>query len=237
MSIAKKMLLVLGAWISISCVFVLDAWAQKPVRESEVIVDGQGPPASLAEMARSADGIVVARYTGRSRLIPRGSPEGLIGIEVTSFAFEVTETVKGLLPVGDELEVRMIGGDQERSDHIRRTRVAGTDPLRPGHQYVVFLTFNPVRNELRLAWGAAGLYDVTTSTVRGVERQRRLRDGESVTAFLEALRSAAIRQRARMPEDWCRGRESNPHVPRGSTISQSNVAAESFRQLQPSGTP
>ena len=138
-------------------------------------------------MVRVADAVVVARYTGRSQLVT--SP----GVDCTKFAFEIMEIVKGVLPtvVGDELQVQMIGGDREFSDHIRRTRVAETEPLRRGREDVMFLRFNPVKNDFGLAWASAGLYDVTAGKIRAVERGIPRHDGESTAVFLEALRNAA----------------------------------------------
>jgi len=171
----------------------LDIAAQKSVKELTVFVDGSPPPASPAEMLREADAVIVARYTGKSRLIARGTPGASPVVDSTNYTFEILETLKfdPLLPPGVEpqIEVNLTGGDRALPTHIERTKIAHTESLSPRHTYVVFLKRNRVRAELYLAWGAAGLYDITENRVRPIERERRRHEDMPVSAFLDVLRA------------------------------------------------
>jgi hypothetical protein len=164
---------------------------QKPVQEREVIVDFFAPPESLSEMMREVDAVVVVRYTGRAHVIEQSSP----GVPFTNHVFVVNEIVKLdplLPPVGDELTVRMFGGDREFASHIERNRIAHTDQLRRDGKYVMFLRRHPSRSNLELAWGFNSVYEVTGRTVRTLQRELRRHDGTPTDAFIEALRRGGL---------------------------------------------
>jgi hypothetical protein len=168
--------------------------AQKPVRELPIFINGPLPPASPAEMIRAADAVIVARYTGTNRLVARGTRGASKAVDSTDYAFEILEVLKfdPLLPPGVEpqIDIRLEGGDRELPTRIERTAIAHTEPLIPHHRYAVFLSRNTVRDELYLAWAGASLYDITSDTVRSLDRERRRQEGMPVAEFLDALRAA-----------------------------------------------
>jgi hypothetical protein len=100
---------------------------QKPVREEVAYVDHVPGPQTVPEMVSAAAAVVVAEYTGRSRLIDDAARPIM-----TSYTFRLVETIKrhGALPLdGDEIEVELHGGDKEHATYIERTRVAETRAL------------------------------------------------------------------------------------------------------------
>ncbi|HLG55064.1 MAG TPA: hypothetical protein VI485_07010 [Vicinamibacterales bacterium] len=191
-SIARATLLATA--VIVSPVPVVDRSAhaeQKPVQERETIIEAMVPPESLSEMVRVVDAVILATFTGKGQFIEPSTP---YGIEFTNYVFVVDEIMKPdalVGVVGDELTVRMIGGEKEFATHIRRTRVAGVDPLLQGRKYVMFLRRHPTKNSVDLAWGPNSVYDVTQGTVRPIERELKRRDGAPAAAFIEALRVAA----------------------------------------------
>ena len=152
---------------------------RKPLdAEGVVFVDSSNPrPESTPEMMREAAAIVVARHTGRQRLV--GLPE--VGIRAGAYSitheFEILDTLKShpLLPSGPRarLDIDLREQEHRTATGIMRTRLFDAVPLRP---------------ELYLAWMAGSLYDVTGSTVEPV--QRGPHETLSSQAFLDLLRQA-----------------------------------------------
>jgi len=162
---------------------------QKPVREGLMFVDGERVPPTPAEMLRDADGVIVARYTGKSRLIDKGAT----GDFSTNYTFEITETLKPnrLLPTaGAPVDINLPGGDKEFATYVERIRVAHTEPLYSSHTYVVFLSRNTVRPELYVSWNMRSLFDITGGVVKPIDLEDRRQEGLSAGVFLEALRKA-----------------------------------------------
>jgi hypothetical protein len=161
---------------------------QKPVREEVAYVDHAPPPKTVPEMVSGAAAVVIAEYTGRSRLIEENAAHPIM----TSYTFRLVETVKrhGALPLdGDEMEVELHGGDKEHATYIERTRMAETRALKKNHTYVLFFAWNLIQNKLQLAWGPS-LYDVAEGYVRSVDVLTLEHDGTSAAAFLAELRRA-----------------------------------------------
>jgi hypothetical protein len=161
---------------------------QKPVREEVAYVDHAPAPRTVPEMVSAAAAVVVAEYTGRSRLIEENAAHPIM----TSYTFRLVETVKrhGALPLdGDEMEVELHGGDKEHATYIERTRVAETRALKKNHTYVLFFAWNLIQNKLQLAWGPS-LYDVAEGYVRSVDVLTLEHDGKTAAAFLAELRTA-----------------------------------------------
>jgi hypothetical protein len=161
-----------------------------------IFVYGAPPPATPEEMLREADAVIVASYTGQHRLIERR--EGRFPwVYSTNYQFEIVETLKvhRLLPTGSRsrIDVRLHGGDRELPTRIERIVLHQANALQPDHTYVVFFARNWKRPELYLAWGAAGLYDITGKIVEPVERLNRRYADRSVAAFLGDLRKARSR--------------------------------------------
>lgn len=146
--------------------------SQKPVKEEQVFVDYAPPPAELGDMAADAAAIVRATYTGKQRLVETAFPGGAT-LRWTDHTFQVVEVLKRhhLLPlVGDTLQISLPGGDKEYSTYVLRTIPADTDRLKPNGTYLLFLEWNLRKNELEIAWGPAGIYDITDGTTRSPEQ-------------------------------------------------------------------
>jgi hypothetical protein len=163
--------------------------------EGVVFVDSSNRrPESTAEMVREAAAIVVARYTGRQRLVGLHEVATTVRTYSINYEFEILETLKfhPLLPSNPRARVGIDLREQERrtATGVFRTKLADAVPLRPHHTYVAFFARNYVRPELYLAWMADSLYDVTGSTVEPVNRGDRSRANLSAAAFLDILRQA-----------------------------------------------
>jgi hypothetical protein len=161
---------------------------QRPVREEVAYVDHAPAPRTVPEMVSAAAAVVVAEYTGQSRLIEENAAHPIM----TSYTFRLLETIKrhGALALdGDEMEVELHGGDKEQATYIERTRVAETRALTKNHMYVLFFAWNLIQNKLQLAWGPS-LYDVAEGYVRSVDVLTLEHDGKTAAAFLAELRMA-----------------------------------------------
>jgi hypothetical protein len=98
---------------------------QKPVREEVAYVDHAPAPKTVPDMVSAAAAVVVAEYTGRSRLIEEDAAHPIM----TSYTFRLVETIKrhGALPLdGDEMEVELHWGRQGAS-HLHRAHKGGRD--------------------------------------------------------------------------------------------------------------
>jgi hypothetical protein len=160
---------------------------QKPVREEVAYLDHAPAPKTAPEMVSLA-AVVVAEYTGRSRLIEETAAHPIM----TSYTFRLVETIKrhGALPLdGDDMEVELHGGDKAHATYIERTRVAETRALKKNHTYVLFFAWNLSQNKLVLAWGPS-IYDVAEGYVRSVNARALQHDGKTSAAFLAELRTA-----------------------------------------------
>ena len=172
----------------LACSHLHAADLQKPVREEVAYVDHAPAPETVPEMVSAAAAVVVAEYTGQSRLIEENAAHPIM----TSYTFRLVETIKrqGALPLdGDEMEVELHGGDKEQATYIERTRVADTRALKKNHTYVLFFAWNLIQNKLQLAWGPS-LYDVAEGYVRSVNARALQHDGNTSAAFLAELRMA-----------------------------------------------
>jgi hypothetical protein len=172
----------------LACSHLHAADLQKPVREEVAYVDHAPAPETVPEMVSAAAAVVVAEYTGQSRLIEENAAHPIM----TSYTFRLVETIKrhGALPLdGDEMEVELHGGDKEHATYIERTRVAETRALQKNHTYVLFFAWNLIQNKLQLAWGPS-LYDVAEGYVRSVNARALQHDGKTSAAFLAELRMA-----------------------------------------------
>jgi hypothetical protein len=159
---------------------------QKPVRDAFETADYGTVPATVAGLARGSAAVIVARYTGESKLTK------LYDLVTTTYTFEILEVVKPhqLLPNPTQtIGIRLPGGREEFPTYILRTMLPDTEELVANHHYVVFLHANDVRNELYAGWGPASLYDITGVNVQALDRTRAAHDAESVTGFLAALQS------------------------------------------------
>jgi hypothetical protein len=98
------------------------------------------------------------------------------------------DTRHSVLAVDSEFEIFTAGGEFEFADHVLRLRVRGTDDLKAGHKYVLFLT-DGKEGEPLLAWGALAVFDVTSGRVAGIARAAESRrfDGQTLGQFLSSI--------------------------------------------------
>jgi hypothetical protein len=145
-------------------------------------------------MVREAAAVVVAKYTGKERLVESHKEWGVDRLYSINYELEILETLKfdPLLPSGARARLDDNLSEEQRrtATRVMRTRLADAIPLRPGHTYVAFFARNTVRPELYLAWMADGLYDITRSTVEPVKRGNRRHENLSAAAFIDILRQA-----------------------------------------------
>jgi len=167
----------------------------KPFGDGIVWVNYSPAPKSPGEMVREAAAVIVAKYTGKQRLLETRREFAVDHVYSIKYEFEILETLKSdpLLPSGDRARLDIDLSEEERrtATHVMRTRLADAAPLRPDRTYVVFLARNSVRPELYLAWVADGLYDVTAASVEPVNRRNRRHENLSAKAFLDILRQAS----------------------------------------------
>ena len=146
----------------------------KPVREEAVFVSYVKPPDTVEEMVSASAAVVVAEWTGRSRLVVKGiSDDGIPVAKITAYTFRILDTLKldPLLPfAGDEIEFRVLGGEEELPTLVERTKNLDALDFLPNHRYLMFIGLTV--NELYLKWGPLGMYDVTSPTVTSLSRRR-----------------------------------------------------------------
>jgi hypothetical protein len=165
---------------------------QKPIDESLVQADYQGPPATMEAMASQAAAIVVGRSNGRrSELLRAG---GFNVGATTAFSFEILEVIKphaALGKVGDSVTLRVAGGELEYPKQIVRERLADSTPIDPAGVYVLFLAEGGTELLLRPAWAVASFYKISSGSVEAVAHAYRSHDGTPADEFLSTLRKAA----------------------------------------------
>src|SRR5688500_14983420 len=173
--------------VSAACAILLFAVSaacqQKEVVEEFVTTTYSGPPATLAGMREGAAAVVLARYDGQRSLVEHTNPSHVVTYRGTRYKLVVTEVLKPnvLLPaLGEPVEIELPGGERETDTHRYRTVPIGVEPLVSGSTYLVFLGWNHVANELRLAWGVLALCQVSGVVVRAVRRSNALHDGRSL---------------------------------------------------------
>ena len=186
----------LGTLVAAMCSVPIIVSAQKPIKEELIHVDSGPPPSTAAAMASAAAAIVVGKYTGAARLIETRASDDprLPPLRSTAYTFQIVDIVKlhQYLPfAGGNLDLELPGGDKEFPAHILRERDRDTDLLKPNHTYVLFLGWNWYRNELVLAFGASGVYDITDGRLVALHSHGRHYNGTLATAFLAGLRAAA----------------------------------------------
>jgi hypothetical protein len=168
--------------------------AQKPIIEELFTVHSSAPPSTIGEMTAAASAVIIATYAGQSRLIDSTHGTSAPRLRLSAHRFRIERIVKlhHYLPfAGNDAEYAMRGGDREYATHISRERNEHHDILVAGHTYVLFLATHELTGELGIAWGGAGLFDITNHRIFAIDRRVRHYDGPAAP-FLTALEAAAI---------------------------------------------
>lgn len=165
---------------------------QKPVEQRVSVVNSQQPPGTLAEMIASADAVVIARPTGKTRLRDWGN-----GLPVeTIYTFRIEDAIKfsPVIPaVGDTIEMDVLGGEKETSTRIVRDVIRGHGSVQPNARYLIFVRWvqNPAGERLVPCWGNAGIIDITGQRAKSLaDNFKRYNETDSAT-FVANVRATS----------------------------------------------
>jgi len=145
---------------------------------SEIHVDYIAPPSTIDEAVQTADVVVLGFVRGvRSYQPPLNTTVRMI------YSVEVTAILRNHAAVTTPtLDVYRLGGQVDRGDYVENVVEAGFPNFVPGHQYVLFLTWNSALTAFEVFRGPDGAFELLPDGT--VDSASRSRFGQAQTAKL-----------------------------------------------------
>ena len=140
----------------------------KPVKQSYIYGEFQGPPDSLTEMVLKVDAVVRVRVVAAVPHDPDPHDTNPPRV-ITAFTCRVLEILHafgGHSVDPNRLQVLLIGGDRDRGAYVERVIHSGFPLLETGHEYLLFLLWDEAFiGGWTPSFGPNGVFDITTGVV------------------------------------------------------------------------
>ena len=144
------------------------AGQNKPIRTEPLFITFKGPSAStsLLQMITESDAVVRGRVVGSS---PRDGQVGPVQAMRTAFHVQVLEILHAagnhVVDPNRQLQFIVSGGDRDRGAYIERVVPDGFPLLEQGHEYLLFLKWDPYIDGWGPPYGPDGVLDIHTGVV------------------------------------------------------------------------